>query len=78
MGQFPKISCNPAVLGGKPCITGTRLSVEFIVELAASGASADQIVAAYTQLDREAVEQALRYAARFLRNEIDVVAEVHS
>ncbi|MFA7237688.1 MAG: DUF433 domain-containing protein [Phycisphaeraceae bacterium] len=78
MGQFPKIASNPAILGGKPCITGTRLSVEFIVELAASGASVDQIVATYAQPDREAVEQSLRYAARFLRNEIDVVAEIHS
>lgn len=40
----------PDLLGGKPCIQGTRLSVEFIRELVASGASREQIIASYPQL----------------------------
>ena len=47
---IPQIVSDPAILGGKPCVRGTRLSVEFILELFASGASETEIVAAYPQL----------------------------
>lgn len=74
--MFDRIVSKPSVLGGKPCIRGTRLSVEFILELIACGASRDDIVAAYTGLSADDVEQAVRYAARFLQNEVVVHAEV--
>lgn len=67
---FSRIVCNPAILGGKPCIKGTRISVEFILELVASGASRDDILASYSHLKEKDVEQALLYAARFLENDI--------
>lgn len=73
---FTRIVADPAVLGGKPCIRGTRLSVEFILELIASGAGADQIVRAYPQLTAADVEEAVRYAASFLDNEVVVSAKV--
>jgi uncharacterized protein (DUF433 family) len=62
---FSRIVSNPAILGGKPCVRGTRVSVEFILELAASGASRSEIVRAYPHLTPEDVEEAMRYAARF-------------
>lgn len=74
--MFDRISCNPAVLGGKPCIKGTRISVEFILELVASGASRDDILKAYPHLTAEDVEQALRYAAESLKNDVILTAEV--
>lgn len=74
--EFDRIAADPAVLGGKPCIKGTRLSVEFILELAASGGSREQIVRAYPELRGEDVEQALRYAARFLKNEVVVSTRI--
>ena len=74
--MFSRIVSNPALLGGKPCIKGTRLSVEFVLELAASGASRDEIVRAYPHLTPEDVEEAMRYAARFLKNEVLLTAEV--
>jgi uncharacterized protein (DUF433 family) len=74
--MFGRIVSDPAVLGGKPCIKGTRISVEFILELLASGASRDEIVQAYPHLMAEDVEEALRYAAHFLDNEVLVTAEV--
>jgi uncharacterized protein (DUF433 family) len=74
--MYDRIVSNPAVLGGKPCIQGTRLSVEFIVELIASGASIDDIVREYPQLDRESVQQVVQYAARFLRNEVNITTEI--
>jgi uncharacterized protein (DUF433 family) len=70
------ITADPAILGGKPCIKGTRLSVEFILELFASGATREEILSAYPQLTVEAIEEALRYAARFLKNEIIITTEV--
>jgi uncharacterized protein (DUF433 family) len=61
------IVSNPAILSGKPCIKGTRISAEFILELAASGASRDDIVKAYAHLTTEDVEQALRYGMESLK-----------
>ena len=63
------IVTDPDVLGGKPCIRGTRLSVEFLLELLASGATRDEIVQAYPQLDVQAVAEALRFAARSMRSD---------
>lgn len=60
----------PSVLGGKPCVEGTRISVEFILELVAGGASHAQILAAYPQITPEGLAAALQYAARSLKNEI--------
>ena len=74
--MFERIQSNPNVLGGKPCIKGTRISIEFILELAASGACRDDILNAYPRLAAEDVEEALRYAARFLENEVILFAEV--
>lgn len=68
--MFKHITSDPAILGGKPCIAGTRISVEFILELIASGATRQDILKAYPQLTAEQVEEAVRYAARFMRNEV--------
>ena len=74
--MFSRISSDPSILGGKPCIRGTRLSVEFILELLASGASRDDILAAYPHLSPQDLEEAVRYAARFLRNEVVLEVEI--
>lgn len=68
--MYTHIAYNPEILSGKPHIIGTRLSIEFILELVASGATKDEILKAYPQLTAEAVEDALRYAARSVKNEI--------
>lgn len=49
--------------------------MEFILELIASGASREEILRAYPHLKKEDVEQAVQYAARFLKNEIDIAVE---
>lgn len=64
--MFERIVSKPEVLRGKPCIRGTRISVEFVLELVASGASRADIVTAYPQLTSEDVEEAVRYAAYVL------------
>ena len=59
--MFNYIAYNPEILSGKPHIVGTRLSIEFILELFASGATKDEVLKAYPQLTTEAVEEALNY-----------------
>jgi uncharacterized protein (DUF433 family) len=67
------IVSRPEVLGGKPCIRGTRISVQFILELMASGATQEQILAQYPQVPAEGLAAALRYAAEAMN---DVVWDV--
>ena len=74
--MFDHIASDPAILGGKPCIKGTRISVEFLLELVAEGASREEILKVYPHLKAEDIEQALRYAARFLENEVLITAEI--
>jgi uncharacterized protein (DUF433 family) len=50
------------VLGGKPCIRGTRISVDLLVEMVTHGATLENILDAYAHLRREDVEAALRKA----------------
>ena len=68
--MFSHIAYNPEILSGKPHIVGTRLSIEFILELFASGATKDEVLKAYPQLTTEAVEEALKYAAQAVKNEV--------
>ena len=70
MTQFPNITANPAILGGKPCLKDTRISVELVMEWVAFGATPDTIAAKYPHLSREAIHEAILYAAASVRNEI--------
>ena len=65
-----RIEHRPGVLGGKPVLRGTRISVDFLLELLASGATREQIFEAYPQVDEEVLAAALRYAARALKGEV--------
>jgi len=55
------ISTDPGILRGKPCIAGTRISVEMILEMLALGDSIDDILYAYPQLTREQVLAAITF-----------------
>ncbi|MFL6194421.1 MAG: DUF433 domain-containing protein [Thermoanaerobaculia bacterium] len=74
--DFDRITADPEILGGKPCVRGTRISVDFLLEVIAQGASRADILRAYPHLTPEDVEQAVRYAARFLENEVVISAEI--
>ncbi|MDX2055597.1 MAG: DUF433 domain-containing protein [Polyangiaceae bacterium] len=58
------------MLGGKPCIRGTRISVQFVLELLASGASQDEIRRKYPHLPAEGIAAAIQYAAQAMKNEV--------
>lgn len=64
------ITADPAILGGKPIIRGTRISVDFILELYAAGVSREDILADYPHLTPEALSACLTYAAHAMKNEI--------
>jgi uncharacterized protein (DUF433 family) len=63
MKDFPRITQDPAVMGGKPCIRGMRVTVGAVVEQIGAGRSIDEVLTDYPYLEREDVLEALRYAA---------------
>jgi uncharacterized protein (DUF433 family) len=63
MPQLTRITRDPAVMGGKPCIRGMRVTVGTVVGLVAAGRTRDEILAEYPYLEAEDIAQALSYAA---------------
>lgn len=63
MKTLERITIDPNVMGGKPCIRGLRVTVGTIVGLVASGHTFDEILKAYPYLEKTDIEQALAYAA---------------
>ncbi len=63
MNTTTRITFDPRVMGGKPCIRGMRVTVEMIVGLVAAGYSTEEILAAYPYLEAADVREALNYAA---------------
>lgn len=61
--QFERITHNPAVMGGKPCIRGLRVTVGTILGLLASGHSRERILQAYPYLEAEDLDAVMAYAA---------------
>ncbi len=74
--MLDRIVSDPAVLGGKPIIKGTRISVEMVMEWIASGASRDGVLQAHPHLATEDVQQAIRHAAQAVKNEVLTTAEI--
>lgn len=63
MAQLDRITRDPNVMGGKPCIRGMRVTVGMIVGQIGAGHSIEELLADYPYLEREDIFQALRYAA---------------
>lgn len=61
-----KIVSDPKILGGKPVIAGTRISVELIMNFLAAGMSIDDILAEYKELTKTEVLAAISYAAKLV------------
>ncbi len=66
--MFDHITSNPQILGGKPIVRGTRISVAMILEWVASGATREAIIKQYPQLTTTEVAQAVAYAAAAMRH----------
>jgi uncharacterized protein (DUF433 family) len=67
--EWQYITSNPKVLEGKPIIKGTRISVALVLEWLANGSTIDDIIYEFPQLSREAIQEAIHYAAQRSRNE---------
>ena len=74
VGTVRRIVLNPEILGGKPTIEGTRLSIDHILGLLADGMSQQKIVDSYPELAIDDVRSAIQYAAEAIHN--DVIIEV--
>ena len=61
--NFERITQNPSVMGGKPCIRGMRVTVGMIFGQIGDGVSVDELLSDYPYLEREDIAEALRYAA---------------
>ena len=63
MPHLDRITRDPSVMGGKPCVRGMRATVGMIVGQIGAGHTIDELLADYPYLEREDILQALRYAA---------------
>jgi uncharacterized protein (DUF433 family) len=65
-----RIAINPKVMTGKPVIKGTRLTVEFILNLMAHGATIQDITNEYTGLTKEDIQACILFASKTLENTV--------
>lgn len=64
-----RIAVDPGVLVGKPVIKGTRIAVEFVIDLMARGWTTEQILREYDHLTTEDIRACLKYASELLKSE---------
>ena len=64
---FDRITTDPEVLGGVPCLRGLRVPVATVVGMVADGMTADEILADFPYLEPDDIAAALRYAAEAVR-----------
>ena len=75
--RFHRITVNPNQMGGVPCLRGLRIPVATVVDMVADGMGFSEILQAYPDLQKEDIEEALRYAAEAVRErEIPLVKVV--
>lgn len=63
MNPLRRITLDPAIMGGKPCIRGMRITVGTVVGLLAAGNTEEEVLKAYPYLEKEDLREALAYAA---------------
>jgi uncharacterized protein (DUF433 family) len=72
---FPRITVDPEICFGKPCIKGTRVRVADVLDMFAGGATRQEILADFPYLSDDDLTAALAYAARASDNKIAFAAE---
>jgi uncharacterized protein (DUF433 family) len=70
MNWHDHISTDPKIMFGKPCIKGTRITVDLIVEKIGHGQTVDQILDSYPHLTKEQIQACLLYAAETIRKTV--------
>jgi uncharacterized protein (DUF433 family) len=69
-----RITFDPAIMAGRACIRGMRITVSLVVNLVANGMTVEEIIADYPDLEPEDIRQALQYVALLAREETYPVA----
>ena len=64
---FPRITSDPGVMGGKPCIRGMRVTVGMILGELGAGSTIDELLAGFPYLERDDILEALRFGASLAR-----------
>jgi uncharacterized protein (DUF433 family) len=72
MTHLDRITFDPAIMGGRACIRGTRVPVSVIVKQIAHGASREDVLGDYPMLEPEDLQQALEYAAWLSQEEVRI------
>jgi uncharacterized protein (DUF433 family) len=68
--MFDRITFDPAVMGGRACIRGMRITVALVVNLVANGMSTEDIIREYPDLDGADIRQSLQYASALANDQI--------
>jgi uncharacterized protein (DUF433 family) len=69
-----RVTVNPQQCGGRPCIRGMRIRVRDVLDMLADGATQEEILADYPDLEAEDIRAAIAYAARYLDHSVLVAA----
>jgi len=73
--MFDRITFDPAVMGGRACIRGMRITVSPVLGLIASGLTVEQIQQEYPSIEPDDIREALQYAARLAEEELHSLPE---
>jgi uncharacterized protein (DUF433 family) len=69
---FDRITFDPEIMGGRACIRGMRIPVSVVVGQVANGATIEEVLEEYPDLERADVEEALRYAAWLAQEQVHI------
>jgi uncharacterized protein (DUF433 family) len=72
---FDRITIDPDIMNGRPCIRGMRVQVSLILNLVANGMTTEEIIKAYPYIESEDISQCLHYAAWLSEDPIELLAE---
>jgi len=72
---FDRITVDPNIMNGRPCIRGMRIQVSLILNLVANDMAREEIVKSYPYVEAEDIEQCLRYAAWLAEDRIEILAQ---
>ncbi len=73
MTQLDRISVNPKIMHGKPCIKGTRIPVYIVLNLLAGGMSEEEVLENYPDLETEDVRACVKYASILAEEEVGIL-----
>lgn len=73
MEKLKRITVNPSVCMGQPTIRGMRITVSVVLKMLAAGKSVQEVLEAYPELEAEDVDEALKYAAWIVSEQVHVI-----